>query len=58
MKLRMKILEIRLVKAFVLVTVPFLSAVFASTVESVSATKIILKALFAAVKHIDKYCVC
>ena len=47
-------MEMRLVKAYVLVTALSLSAAFASTTLNAHVTKIILKVfVFAAVKHIS-----
>ena len=45
-------MEMRLVKAYVLVTALSLSAAFSSTTLNALATKITLIVLFAAVKHI------
>ena len=51
-KVMLLILEIKLVKTYVPVIAPSLSAAYASTALNVLATKIILTALFVAVKHI------
>ena len=54
----METMEMRLVKAYVLVTALSPSAAFASTTLNALAIKIILTAIFAAVRHIHDEILC